>query len=136
MRRIRMATTLAAGLCLFAAPGCVSTKVKLMGPPNPPIDPTEVAVYGGLPANFREIALVEAHVYFTAFLSDEAKTSMAVDALARGAAGVGANGIMIRNLHPAAVNAFGHGHRAFRTGAVENNYAHMAPMHGVAIETP
>jgi hypothetical protein len=61
---------------------------------------------------------------------------MAVDALARGAAGVGANGIMIRNLHPAAVNAFGHGHRAFRTGAVENNYAHMAPMHGVAIETP
>ena len=97
-----------------------------MGPPNPPIEPTEVAVYGGLPANFREIALVEAHVYFTALLSDEAKTSMAVDALARGAAGVGANGIMIRNLHPAAVNAFGHGHRAFRMGAVENNFAHMA----------
>ena len=107
-----------------------------MGPPNPPIEPTEVAVYGGLPANFREIALVEAHVYFPAFLSDEAKTSMAVDALAQGAAGVGANGIMIRNLHPAAVSALGHGNRAFRTGAVENNYAHMAPMHGVAIETP
>ena len=136
MRPIRMATSLAAGLCLFAAPGCVSTKVKMMAPSNPPIDTAEVAVYGALPARFREIALVEAHVYFTALLSDEAKTSMAVDALAHGAAGVGANGIMIRNLHPAAVSAFGHGHRAFRMGAVENNFAHMTTMHGVAIETP
>jgi len=107
----------------------------MMGPSSPPVDPWQVSLYGRLPADFREIALVEAHVYFTALLSDEAKTSMAIDALARGAASVGATGIMIRNLHPAAVSAFGHGHRAFRMGTVENNFAHMTTMHGVAIET-
>ena len=136
MRRIRIASALPPVLCLLAAPGCVSTSVRMMGPSNPPTDPAQVAVYGSLPSGFREIALIEAHVYFPIFLSDEAKTAMGLEALAKSAAWVGANGIMIRNLHPAAVNAFGHGNRAFRTGAVENNYAHMAPMHGVAIETP
>jgi hypothetical protein len=42
---------------------------------------------------------------------------------------------MIRNLHPGAVNAFGYGHRAFRMGTVENNFAHMTTMHALAIRT-
>ena len=135
MRRIRIAHALAAVLCLLAAPGCVSTSVRMMGPSNPPTYPAQVAVYGSLPSGFREIALIEAHVYFPVFLSDEAKTTMGLDALAKGAAGVGANGILIRNLHPAAVSAFGHGHRAFRMAAVEGSFAHLTTMHGVAIET-
>lgn len=135
MRRLRMASFLTAVLCLLAAPGCVSTKVKMMGSSNPPTDPAQVAVYGSFPSKFREIALIEAHVYFPVFLSAEAKTTMGVEALARAAAGVGANGVMIRNLHPAAVNAFGYGHRAFRMAAVEGNFAHMTTMHGVAIQT-
>lgn len=106
-----------------------------MGPSNPPTDPAQVAVYGSLPSGFREIALIEAHVYFPVFLSDETKTAMGLEALAKSAAGVGANGIMIRNLHPAAVSAFGHGHRAFRMAAADGNFAHLATMHGVAIET-
>jgi hypothetical protein len=106
-----------------------------MGPPNPPTDPAQVAVYGSLPSGFREIALIEAHVYFPIFLSDEAKITMGLEALAEAAADIGANGIMIRNLHPAAVSAFGHGHRAFRMAAAEGNFAHMTTLHGVAIET-
>ena len=135
MRRLRMASFLTAVLCLLAAPGCVSTKVKMMGSSNPPTDPAQVAVYGSFPSKFREIALIEAHVYFPVLLSAEAKTTMGVEALARAAAGVGANGVMIRNLHPAAVSAFGYGHRAFRMAAVEGNFAHMTTMHGVAIQT-
>ena len=106
-----------------------------MGPSAAPTDPAQVAVYGSLPSGFREIALIEAHVYFPVFLSDETKTAMGLEALAKSAAGVGANGIMIRNLHPAAVSAFGHGHRAFRMAAAEGNFAHMTTLHGVAIET-
>ena len=135
MCRLRFASSLTAVLCFLAAPGCVGTKVKMMGTSNPPTDPAQVAVYGSLPPKFREIALIEAHVYFPIFLSDEAKTTMGVEALAEAAAGVGANGVMIRNLHPAAVSAFGYGHRAFRMAAVEGNFAHMATMHGVAIQT-
>lgn len=129
-----LAAALSLGLLLCA--GCTTTKVKLLGPADPPTDPTQIALYGKMPPRFRAIALVEAHVYFAGLVSDERKTQMAVDALADAAAGVGANGIMIRNLHPAAINAFGYGHRAFRMGTVENNFAHMTAMHAVAITTP
>ena len=130
--------SLAATLCLFLllSAGCTTTKVRLLGTADPPTDPTQIALYGKMPPRFRAIALVEAHVYFAGLVSDERKTQMAVDALADAAAGVGANGIMIRNLHPAAINAFGYGHRAFRMGTVENNFAHMTAMHAVAITTP
>ena len=122
-------------LALLAAAGCTTTKVKSLGPVEPPTDPAQIALYGKMPRNFRALALVEAHVYFAGFVSDERKTQMAVEALANAAASVGANGIMIRNLHPAAINAFGYGHRAFRMGTVENNFAHMTAMHAVAIRT-
>lgn len=119
---------------LFAA-GCTTTKVKMLGPADPPTDPSQIALYGSMPPRFRAIALVEAHVYLSTFFSDERKTQMAVDALSDAAASVGANGIMIRNLHPASLSAFGHGHRAFRMGTTENTFAHMTAMHAVAITT-
>jgi hypothetical protein len=122
-------------LGLVAATGCTTTKVKLLGPAEPPTDPSQVALYGKIPRNFRALALVEAHVYLAGLMSDRKKTEMAVEALCDAAASVGADGVLIRNLHPAAVNAFGYGNRAFRMGTVENNFAHMTAMHAVAIRT-
>lgn len=122
-------------LCLLLPAACTTTKVKLLGPADPPVDPSQVALYGSMPKRFRAIALVEAHVYFPMFFSEERKTGMAVEALSEAAAGVGADGLMIRNLHPGAVRAFGYGHRAFRMGTTENAFAHMTAMHGVAIAT-
>ncbi len=122
-------------LGLVGATGCTTTKVKLLGPAEPPTDPSQIALYGKMPRNFRALALVEAHVYLAGLVSDQRKTQMAIDALADAAASVGADGILIRNLHPAAINAFGYGQRAFRMGTVENNFAHMTAMHAVAIRT-
>lgn len=122
-------------LALLGGAGCTTTKVKLLGPAEPPTDPSQVALYGKIPRNFRALALVEAHVYLAGLISDQKKTEMAVEALCDAAASVGADGVLIRNLHPAAVNAFGYGNRAFRMGTVENNFAHMTAMHAVAIRT-
>jgi hypothetical protein len=133
--RLPLPLRLAVLLSLLAAAGCTTTKVKMLGPADPPTDPSQIALYGSMPPRFRAIALVEAHVYFATLFSDERKTQMAVDALSDAAAGVGADGIMIRNLHPAAISAFGHGHRAFRMGTTENAFAHMTAMHAVAITT-
>lgn len=125
---------LCAVCCLMAA-GCTTTKVKLLGQADPPTDPTQIALYGSIPRKFRAIALVEAHVYLAGLMSDQRKSQMAISALCDAAASVGADGIMIRNMHPGSVNAFGYGHHAFRMGTVENNFAHMTAMHAVAIKT-
>jgi len=130
----RSVSILCAVFCLVTA-GCTTTKVKLLGPADPPTDPTQIALYGRMPRHFRAIALVEAHVYFPMLLSDQRKAEMATAALCDAAASVGASGIMIRNMHPGAVNAFGYGHRAFRMGTTENAFAHMTAMHAVAIRT-
>jgi hypothetical protein len=129
-----------AGLCvaavvLLTSSGCVSTEIKTIATAGAPIAPEQVSLYGTFPPRFRELALVEAHIYLPMFLSDEAKTRMAVDALAEAAASVGADGLMIRNLHPASMSPFGYGHRAFRMGTMENSFSHMTVMHGIAIET-
>ncbi len=122
-------------VALLGITSCTTTKVKLIGTPDPPTDPSQVALYGNIPRNFRPIALVEAHVYLAGLISDQKKSLMAIDALCDAAASVGADGIMIRNMHPGSVNAFGYGHHAFRMGTVENNFAHMTAMHAVAIKT-
>ena len=115
--------------------GCVSTEIKMVAPAEPPIAPQRVALYGSFPPRFREIALVQAQIYFPMFLSDHAKTEKAVNALAEAAASVGADGLMIRNLHPASMSPFGYGYRAFRMGTTENSFSHMTSMHGIAIQT-
>lgn len=120
---------------LLGATGCVSTRVKMISPKQSPINPDKVDLYGSFPPRFEELALVEAQIYFPMFLSQQAITEMAVNALAEAAAGVGADGLMIRNLHPASMNAFGYGHRAFRMGTTENSFAHMTSMHAIAIST-
>jgi hypothetical protein len=124
---------LVAVLLLLGTAGCTTTKVKTLGPSEPPTDPTQIALYGKMPRNFRTLALVEAHVYGAGFISDQRKTDMAIEALCDAAASVGADGLLIRNMHPAAFNAFGFGSHAFRMGTVENNFAHMTAMHGLAI---
>jgi len=125
----------AAAVVLLSAAGCVSTDIKMIAPAEPAIAPEQVSLYGSFPRRFREIALVEAHIYGPMFLSDAAKTEKAVNALAAAAASVGADGLMIRNLHPASMSPFGYGHRAFRMGTTENSFAHMTVMHGIAIKT-
>lgn len=133
LRRSVLLAALVAGL--LGATGCVTTRVKMIGPKEPPLSPDQVDLYGSFPRRFHEVALVEAQIYFPMFLSAQAITDMAVGGLTEAAAEVGADGLMIRNLHPASMSPFGYGHRAFRMGTTENSFAHMTTMHAVAIST-
>ena len=113
--------------------GCVASGKKIVGDPGPPTHPDEVALYGSLPARYKTVGYVRAHVYLPLLWSDEAKTEAAVASLVKSAAEMGANGVLIRNLHPGAPEGFGRGHRAFRGAAGRYEFGHKATMHGLAI---
>ena len=132
--RIALLLTLLSGLLPLA--GCVTSKTKLLADGGPPIAPESVAIYGSLPPRYRHVAFVEAHIYGSYFMSDEARQRQAVNSLARAAARVGANGLVIRNFHPGSVRPFGSGYRAYRMGTTETSFAHMSVMHALAIEVP
>jgi hypothetical protein len=122
-------------LSAFWVTGCVTSSRTMVGDPGVPIDPTEVAIYGHMPRGSKVVAFVRAHVYWPLFWSDQAKTDAAIEALAVAAAEVGANGLLIRNLHPAAPETFGRGNRAFRGAAGKYEFGHRATVHALAIRT-
>ena len=132
----RLALFLAVLTGLLPLAGCVTSKTTTLAEGGPPIAPESVAIYGGLPPRYRHIAFVEAHIYGSYFMSDEARRRQAIDSLARSAAKVGANGLVIRNFHPGSVRPFGSGFRAYRMGTTETSFAHMSTMHALAIEVP
>ena len=132
----RFALLLAAFLCLLPLSGCVTSKIKMLAEPGQAIAPESVALYGSFPPRYRQVAFVEAHIYGSFFMSDEARRRQAVDSLAASAASVGANGVLIRNFHPGSVQPFGSGFRAFRLGPTDNSFSHMTVMHALAIQVP
>lgn len=125
------ATTLA----LVSLSGCVTSSRTMVGDPGMPINTSDVAVYGHMPEHGKTVAFVRAHVYWPLFWPDQAKTDAAIESLAASAAEVGANGLLIRNLHPAAPETFGRGNRAFRGAAGKYEFGHRATVHALAIRT-
>ncbi len=115
--------------------GCVASGTKIIGDQGPATAPEQVMIYGSLPPRFKKIAYVRAHVYFPLLWPDEAKTEAAIRSLVESSARLGANGLLIRNLHPAAPESFGLGYRAFRGAAGQYAFGHKATMHGIAIRT-
>lgn len=122
-------------LSVFWVTGCVTSSRTMVGDPGVPIDPLDVAIYGHMPRGSMEVAFVRAHVYWPLFWTDQAKTDAAIEALAFSAAEVGANGLLIRNLHPASPETFGRGNRAFRGAAGKYEFGHRATVHALAIRT-
>jgi hypothetical protein len=123
------------GLVAVFLCGCVSSGTKILGDRGPATSPEEVVIYGSLPSRYKKVAYVRAHVYFPLLWPDEAKTEAAIRSLVESSARLGANGLLIRNLHPAAPESFGLGYRAFRGAAGQYAFGHKATMHGVAIRT-
>lgn len=132
----RLAAIVAVLISVPMLAGCVTSKTKMLTEPGRPVAPESVAIYGSLPARYRQVALVEAHIYGSYFMSDDSRRRQAVDSLAKAAAEVGANGLLIRNFHPGSVRPFGSGFRAYRMGTSETSFSHMTTMHALAIEVP
>ena len=94
MRPALLSTALIAALMLAA---CAGPSRVLIGTPRPPIDPSQVQVYGKAPENAEQIAIVEsAGSAFT--IVSQARTDALIEKLRAEAAQVGANGIVLREM--------------------------------------
>ena len=76
--------------------GCATSHV-LVGERRPPISPDKVRVFLSPPnVPFEEVALVDASSRGAWAVSDQGKTSAAIERLKKEAASLGANGILLR----------------------------------------
>lgn len=84
---------------LLLLTGCVSASSKIVtGIQRTPISPTLVKIYSSPPANFEEIAIIEASSKSSWAGTDQGKTDVVVQRLKDEAASVGANGVLLNAL--------------------------------------
>lgn len=84
-------------LVVLMLAACAGPSRVLIGTPRPPIDPSQVQVYGNVPGNAEQIAIVEAAgSAFT--IGSQARTDALIEKLRAEAAQVGANGIVLREM--------------------------------------
>lgn len=132
---LRRAVLVLAGAACFL-PGCVTTKARLTVPPEPPIDPADVVIYGSLPHRYRVVGFIDAIIYRPLLWSEQGRLNAATNEMIKKAASMGANGLLIRNMNPGADSPFGHGYRAFHSAAAEDEFSHQNTMNALAIITP
>lgn len=74
--------------------GCASSKI-LTGTQRPPISPALVKIYSQPPANFEEIAIIDASSKSSFAIGDQGKMDVVIQRLKEEAASVGANGVLL-----------------------------------------
>ena len=83
------------GLVLLAA--CANTSHVITGTPRPPIDPGQVKIYSTLPANYEEIAVIDASSRSSFAFGDQKKMDAVVQRMKKEAAALGANGVLLQS---------------------------------------
>ncbi len=84
-------------LLLFAS-GCSTSSSVVVGKARPPISPEMVKIYNTPPAEYEEIAIVDANSKKSMEFSEQGKLDAAIGRLKEQAAKVGANGILINTI--------------------------------------
>lgn len=116
MKRLLFSSLL---LCLLAA--CQSSHV-LVGTKRPPIDPSQVQLYLQPPAQFEQVAMLEASSAASGAFTRQQKTDKVITRLKAEAAALGANGILMQGMgdeYAGSVgtgNVYFSGNTAFGTG--------------------
>jgi hypothetical protein len=77
--------------------GCASSHV-LIGTQRAPISPTQVRVYLHPPAQYEEVAIVDASSKESFAFTDQQKMNRVIDRLKEEAAGLGANGLLLEGV--------------------------------------
>ena len=77
--------------------GCASSHV-LIGTQRAPISPTQVRVYLHPPAQYEEVAIVDASSRESFAFTDQQKMNRVIDRLKEEAAGLGANGLLLEGV--------------------------------------
>lgn len=78
---------------------CATSSQVITGQPRPAIDPAEVQVYSKAPAEYEEIAVIEATSRSSFAFGDQAKTDAMIRRLKERAAALGANGVLLQATH-------------------------------------
>jgi uncharacterized protein YbjQ (UPF0145 family) len=105
----------AAFACLVA--GCAPSSHILVGTPRPAISSAEVKIYTAPPAQFQEIALLDAHSRSLYQAGGQKSTDKVVERLKDQAAQLGANGIILGEVADHQTGAIG-------TGVGSDSYSH------------
>lgn len=77
--------------------GCASTSHVITGTPRAPIDPAQVKIYSTAPANYEEIAVIDATSRSSGAFGDQKKMDAVMDRLKKEAASLGANGVLLQS---------------------------------------
>lgn len=124
--------------------GCATDSVVMTGAARPPISPAEVKIYWRPPANFQEIAILNASKN-SAFTTGGQKTvDKVIEGLKEQAAKVGANGVILEGFSDSQTGSLGSG---VGSSSVSSNSAvgvgvggslgiYKKTGHGVAIFVP
>jgi hypothetical protein len=135
--------SLAAGLCLaFAA--CSTTSHVMIGKARAPLKPEQVTIYMEPPAQYEQIAIIDASSEMSMQFGDQAKIDAALARLKREAAKLGANGVLFQGTgdKPGAVIGTGGSNVSFGSNSavgiglgLSNQLMHKVA-HGTAIYVP
>jgi hypothetical protein len=106
MRRIGRFCTLAGALLLAA---CSTSSHVLVGTARPPIPPESVRVYRQPPPRYEEIATLNATSQGSLAFTSQQNMDKAVERLKAEAARLGANGVLLGEIHDQQTGSFGIG---------------------------
>jgi hypothetical protein len=98
--------------------GCAASSHVLVGTARPPISPGEVKIYLQPPAQYEEIATIDASSRGTPAFTDQRKMDRAIGRLKMEAAKLGANGILLQGTSSEQTGGIGLG-----TGSASGNSA-------------
>ena len=82
--------------CACTLGACANTSHVITGKPRPAIDPSQVTIYTTAPANYEEIAVIDAPSQMSLAFGDQNKTDAVMKRLKTEAASLGANGVLLQ----------------------------------------
>lgn len=77
--------------------GCASTSHVITGKPRPAIDPAQVTLYNVAPAEYEEIAVIDASSQMSLAFGEQNKMDAVIARLKKEAASLGANGVLLQD---------------------------------------
>lgn len=89
--------------------GCAASSHVLVGTARPPISPDQVKIYLHPPANYEEVAIIDASSRGSPAFTDQQKMNKAIARLKDQAASLGANGILLEGAGDQQAGAVGTG---------------------------
>ena len=85
-------------MCLvFLCCACSTTSRQIVGQKRPPVDVSQVQIYHTKPAEYEQIAFIQASSKHSLAFSDEAMREVIIERLKQEAAALGANGVLIEH---------------------------------------